>query len=158
MIRNRTRIGRCLIECTRTFEGLTRSNSDPCVLYRTRGRHPHSCHVDDIIVILRNNQDISKLFDFLSTKFRVKNLGAIKDCLGIEFSQSRVSLSQKGYLDDVLRRFGMLESKSIGNPLDPEIRLKRNEESVPEGRTFLYRELEPWCIWRYVPDIAHAVS
>lgn len=121
--------------------GFTRSNSDHCVFYLGRGEDILIAvvYVDDMIVASKNDQDISKLFDFLSTKFKVRNLGPIKYCLGIEFSQNQeiISLSQRGYLDDVLRRFGMLESKSVGSPLDPGARLKRGEEPVLMSRNFL---------------------
>jgi len=96
-------------------------------------------------------------------KFSVKNLGTAKYCARIEFLQDQetISLIQKGYLDDILRHFGMFESKPIGTPLDPGTKLRRNRDFDTRSGTLLYRKLVGAMIYLVMstrPDIAHAVS
>jgi len=78
-----------LSEILKTF-GLTQSTCDPCLFYFGRGEDILIVvvYVDDILVASRTNRDVRKLFEYLSTKFNVKNLGIAKYCLGIEFSKT----------------------------------------------------------------------
>ena len=71
-------------------------------------------------------------------------------------------MSQKGYINDILKRFGMLESKSVITPLDLGTRLKRNENQCNvNGQKYPYRELIGALMYLAVcsrPDISHVVS
>jgi len=58
------------------------------------------------------------MFDYLSTKFNVKNLGAVKYCLGIKFSQNSETISMNQRENDLLTHFEMVESNPIGNLID----------------------------------------
>jgi len=123
-----------LSEVLKTF-GLTQSSCDPCLFYLGRGEDILIVvvYVDDILVASRTNRDVHKLLEHLSTKFNVKNLGIAKYCLGIEFSQDRgtISMTQRGYVNDLLNRFGMSESKPVGTPLDPGVKLKKKRRRNP---------------------------
>jgi len=123
-----------LSEILKTF-GLTQSTCDPCLFYFGRGEDILIVvvYVDDILVASRTNRDVHKLLEHLSTKFNVKNLGIAKYCLGIEFSQDRgtISMTQRGYVNDLLNRFGMSESKPVGTPLDPGVKLKKKTKKKP---------------------------
>ena len=64
---------------------------------------------------------ISKLKSQLNSEFDVKDLGATKKILGIEIYRHRGSgklwLSQQYYIQRVLKRFNMSNSKPISIPL-----------------------------------------
>jgi len=64
-------------------------------------------YVDDIIVASRYESSIVELKQHLSKKLEIKNLGPLKYCLGIEFSQDQngITMCQQGYIKDILQRF-----------------------------------------------------
>lgn len=91
--------------------GLKQSLADPCVFFTGKGK--------DILIVaayvLVASRDPSKIIKFtkyLSSKFQIKDLGELKYCLGIEFSQgeNKVTMIQR----EILNRFGMEDSKPVG--------------------------------------------
>ncbi|CAK9819173.1 Copia protein, partial [Anthophora quadrimaculata] len=102
--------------------GLTRSSADPCVFRIEWGADIliEAIYVDDIIVASRNRVEIDNLKHYLSRIFDIRDLEEIKHCLGMEFSRSRggITVNQKGYINDLLRRFGMSDSKAVATPLE----------------------------------------
>ena len=78
-------------------------------------------YVDDILLA---TNDIGILHDtksFLSKHFEMKDLGDASFVLGIEIHQDRsrgiLGLSQRNYIDKVLKRFGMQNSKPGDTPV-----------------------------------------
>ena len=73
-------------------------------------------YVDDILILSLCSKEINKVYNFLRKSFDVKNLGDLKYCLGMEFSHnnSGITLSQKGYIRDILDRFQM----PVATPID----------------------------------------
>jgi len=72
----------------------------------------------------------------------VKNLG-LAYCLGIEFSQETggIFLNQKGYINDLLERFGMSQSNLVGTPMELGTKLRKSEEASLEHTNLPYQEL-----------------
>ena len=70
-------------------------------------------YVDDIILISSSDVVADRLVAALSGDFAVKDLGALHFFLGLEVSRSSagVTLTQKKYALDLLRRAGMLKCK-----------------------------------------------
>ncbi|XP_073360341.1 uncharacterized protein [Aegilops tauschii subsp. strangulata] len=79
-------------------------------------------YVDDMLIVAKSMSDIDELKKQLSNEFEIKDLGAAKKILGMEISRNRPSgkvyLSQKGYIDKVLRRFNMHNAKPSGKTGD----------------------------------------
>ena len=73
-------------------------------------------YVDDILLIGNDVGVISSVKIWLSSQFDMKNLGESNFILGIKVWRDRknriLSLSQAGYIDKVLERFSMQNSKS----------------------------------------------
>lgn len=67
--------------------GTRRSSADPCVYYQGQGEEIMLIvkYVDDILVVCREKSRIAALYQHLSKKFEMKNLGPLKHCLGMEF-------------------------------------------------------------------------
>lgn len=69
----------------------------------------------------QDKKEVQRLKDALSVKFKMKNLSATKKILGIDImrskSKKKLFLSQKTYLEKVLHRFNMFESRAVGTPL-----------------------------------------
>ena len=66
--------------------------------------------MDDLIVAGSSLSRINIFKEELKSKFKMKDLGPIHYCLGMEVRQNlaegTITLSQSGYVDSILRRFG----------------------------------------------------
>ncbi|KAJ4717014.1 Retrovirus-related Pol polyprotein from transposon TNT 1-94 [Melia azedarach] len=103
--------------------GYTRSPYDCCVYYSkaTNGSLIYLVlYVDDMLIAAENKYDVQKLKDLLSVEFQMKDLGAARKILGMEIyrdrSKKKLFLSQKGYIQKILSRFGMSTTKPIDTP------------------------------------------
>lgn len=78
-------------------------------------------YVDDMLSVAKNMCDKQNLKILLSGEFDMKDLGAAKKILGMDIyrdkTQKRLFLSQKDYIQKILVRFGMVDSKPIITPL-----------------------------------------
>ena len=127
-------------------------------------------YVDDIIVATDRVEIFEKLKDDLSREFQMKDLGKLHYCLGIEFKQDSESksifMTQKKYIEDVLQRFGMQDSKTVTTPLDGSVKLSKemepkSAEEIEKMRKVPYQSLIGSLMYLAVstrPDIAYAVS
>lgn len=78
----------------------------------------------------------------LLRKYRMSNLGAARRFLGIEITQETegISLSQKEYIQRVLRRFRMESCHPALSPLDPNVRLNNplgEDKQITDSRQYL---------------------
>ncbi|KAJ4721450.1 Retrovirus-related Pol polyprotein from transposon TNT 1-94 [Melia azedarach] len=103
--------------------GYTRSPYDCCVYYSkaTNGSLSYLVlYVDDMLIAAENKSNVQKLKDLLSVEFEMKDLGAARKILGMEIyrdrSKKKLFLSQKGYIQKILSRFGMSTAKPIDTP------------------------------------------
>lgn len=64
--------------------------------------------------------------------------------LGIEFERSKdtTMLRQRGYIEDILSRYGMLNCKPVSTPLEVNAKLRKREGDPKEDdEKLLFREL-----------------
>ncbi|KAJ0482376.1 putative RNA-directed DNA polymerase [Helianthus annuus] len=84
-------------------------------------------YVDDMLIATKDMKEIQKLKDQLKADFEMKDLGAAKKILGMEIVRDRKSrvlhLSQKNYIEKVLRRFNMHEAKPVNTPFAAHFKL-----------------------------------
>lgn len=109
-------------------------------------------YVDDILVISRNKDKITKFKEFISQKFKINDLSEPKYCLGNEFARdgNKIAMHQTGYIRDVLECFGMIDSKPVSTLMHEN-----------EKRKLAFRELLGALMYLAIatrPDIAHGVS
>lgn len=76
-------------------------------------------YVDDIIITRASIHEVEKLFVTISTKFAVKNLGDLGFFLNVAVTRSPtwLRLSQKQYIDELLKKTNMLTAKSALTPM-----------------------------------------
>lgn len=123
-----------------------------------------------MLVAAKSKAEVQKLKDLLSGEFEMKDLGAARKILGMEIlrdrGQKKLFLSQKGYIEKVLSRFGMSTAKHIDTPCAGNIHLTTlyAPQSTEEKE---YMSRVPYASdvgsLMYVmvctrPDLAHAVS
>lgn len=146
--------------------GAVPSKIDPCLYLTGSGKNRSYIvvYVDDILIMSCDDSEIARIKDHLDAKFDVKKLGMIKYCLGLEFArrEGEISAKQKGYIHEILDRFGMAECRPVSTPLEPGLKLERCESTTDDGRFEApYRELVGALMYLSVatrPDISHAVS
>lgn len=118
-------------------------------------------YVDDFLILSNDRQKENHVKRTLGKHFKVKDMGEAKFCLGIEIkrNENSVSISQQGYIKEILKRFGMENCKPISTPL--ALGRKFTKPSKTEDTSLPYREIVGELM--YVaqgtrPDIAHAVG
>ncbi|BES98060.1 Hydra magnipapillata [Nesidiocoris tenuis] len=115
---------------------LKSSTADPCVYTGEIDGEMVilGVYVDDLILATNSDNTMTKLKDSLKSKFEMKDLGPIHYCLGIEISYSQkegeLKLTQKKYINQILKRFGMENCNPISTPADVNQKLKKPD--VPD--------------------------
>jgi Reverse transcriptase (RNA-dependent DNA polymerase) len=83
--------------------------------------------VDDFLIFYKHGEELSTPKDHLNEKFKMKDLGPVKGCLGIRITSSEggntVKLDQKAYIDEILKKFGMQDCKPVSTPSDTNQKL-----------------------------------
>ncbi|XP_022569788.1 uncharacterized protein LOC111212509 [Brassica napus] len=118
-------------------------------------------YVDDILIV--SNQD-SLVVEFkcaLQAHFKLRDLGEAKYYLGLEIARSAegISLCQRKYTLELLSTTGFLASKPSTIPLDPIVKLSKEEGTLlPDGMA--YRKLVGKLMYLQItrPDICYAVN
>jgi len=75
-------------------------------------------YVDDIIVA-GNNENIQIVKNSIKSNFEIKDLGNIDFIIGIKFSKinDNIFINQKGYINEILKKYEMTNSKTTNNLL-----------------------------------------
>ncbi|KAL9293532.1 putative RNA-directed DNA polymerase [Arabidopsis thaliana] len=133
-------------------------------------------YVDDMLIAAKLMCDIQRLKDLLSAEFEIKDLGAAKKILGAakkilgmeilrDRNQNKLFLSQKGYIQKVLNRFGMLSAKPVDTAFAANIHLTVFAPQSEEDKEYMsrvpYANVVGSLMYAMVctrPDLAHAVS
>ena len=143
--------------------GLRRCHFDHSMFSHTstRGKILLIVYVDDIIITSDDKKGIDDLKRYLQNSFRTKDMGKLRYFLGIEIAQSKedISLSQMKYVLDILKETGLLGSKPIETPMDPNVKLYEDQEELlsnPKRYHRLVGKLNYLTITR--PDISFVVS
>lgn len=118
-------------------------------------------YVDDILLASNNNDIVKDFKVFLSSRFRIKDLGPLKFFLGIEIARSKkgVHICQRHYALELLKETGTLGSKPRTTPLDPGLKLSKEYGDMLPDPT-VYRKLIGKLIYLTItrPDITFAVN
>ena len=87
-------------------------------------------YVDDILVASCNKCMINDLKSKLNSKFEMKDLGEARWILGVDIKRDRLKrtllLSQQAYMQKVVKRFRMHQSKPMGTPLGQHMKLSKS--------------------------------
>jgi len=89
-----------------------------------------SLYVDDLIYTGNDNRMFEEFKMSMKNNFDMTYLGKMKYFLGIEVYQSSkgIFICQQKYAREILQRFGMQDSKEVGNPIVPGNKLSKDEE------------------------------
>uniref|UniRef100_A0AAV1V6F4 Reverse transcriptase Ty1/copia-type domain-containing protein n=1 Tax=Peronospora matthiolae TaxID=2874970 RepID=A0AAV1V6F4_9STRA len=115
------------------FIGFEASAFDPCLYIKVVDGH---CvlvlvYVDDVLVTGSSLELIAQTKADLKTRFEMTDSGKCTFVLGIELvdeSDGSVTMCQRRYVNDILKRFGMDECKATASPVDLSTRLVASSE------------------------------
>ena len=105
---------------------LQRSHADHSVFYR-HGDDPIIVTVstDDMILAARSLRTIEKLKNDLRQQYEISDLGELHWLLGVEVKRDRtariISLSQRAYIETVLKEFHLNDATTLSIPAEPGI-------------------------------------
>lgn len=117
-------------------------------------------YVDDMIITGDNDAEISRLRHDLSVRFEMKILGEVGCFLGLEVAKSDgYFVSQCGYATSLLTRFGLKDSREMATPMEPSLKLTKDEGHRLEDET-PFRQLVGSLFYLTItrPDIAYSVG
>ena len=120
-----------------------------------------SLYVDDLIYT-GNNKSICEEFKMsMMHEFDMSDLGKMSYFLGIEIIQNSkgIFMCQRKYAREVLARFGMSDSKPVGNPIVPGTRLSKDEKGTKIDST-MFKQVVGSLMYLTAtrPDIMFGVS
>ena len=113
--------------------GFIKNEEEPCVYKKTSGSALVFLvlYVDDILLIGNNIPLLQSVKSSLKSSFSMKDLGEANYILGIRIYRNRskrlIGLSQSTYIDKVLKRFNMQDSKRGSLPMSSGISLCKNQ-------------------------------
>ncbi|PKI43274.1 hypothetical protein CRG98_036360 [Punica granatum] len=118
-------------------------------------------YVDDLLVAGNSSSHCASFKRYLSSCFRIKDLGALRYFLGIEVSRmnSGLFLCQRKYALDILSECGMLDSRPSEFPMEQNHRLS-SESSTLLDDPGQYRRLVGRLLYLTItrPDLTYSVQ
>jgi hypothetical protein len=101
-----------------------------------------SIYVNDLIFTGNDEVMLSDFKNSMLREFDMTDLGKMRFFLGIEVLQKSdgIYICQRKYALEVLRRFGMMESNSVGSPIVPGFKISINEDGNTVDETY-YKQL-----------------
>lgn len=120
-----------------------------------------SVYVDDLIYTGGDKEMIEDFKLSMKKEFDMTDLGKMRYFLGIEVLQTSfgIHISQAQYALEVLRRFDMENSNSVGNPIVPGSKLDLDEGGEPVDETY-YKQIIGSLMYITItrPDLQFYVS
>ncbi|PKA67207.1 Retrovirus-related Pol polyprotein from transposon TNT 1-94 [Apostasia shenzhenica] len=84
-------------------------------------------YIDDMLIACKHMHEISELKKVLSSKFEIKDLGNAKKILGMKIHRDRhegkLWLTKKSYIEKVLAKFNMKNTKAVSKSLAYQFKL-----------------------------------
>lgn len=136
--------------------GLIRSKNDFCLYVGYKVLLV--IFVDDILITGEDNE-ISKLINHLKIEFKAKELGEVKNFLGMEINRkgNEIKITQKRQIEKMLEKFNMEDCNGAKSPMTKGFQVENKEEEIEVPYRMLIGSLMFVCTASR-PDICYAVS
>jgi hypothetical protein len=145
--------------------GYTRLRSDPCAYVRWDGKDfvIITVWVDDLLLFATSDKMMDHMKNSLRSEWELTDLGEPRKIIGIEITRTNdsITISQKKYIESLLKREMMVDANPVGMPMDPNGKLGPNPEINKPNRSNSYARLLGEL--QYIsnstrPDITFAVN
>ena len=102
-------------------------------------------YVDDILALTASQHEIQFVFNALSRKFKLRNLGPVKKFLGLDIYRPTptgpVYLSQSTYARKMLHKFDMTNYNPVKSPCESSAQLYKRLPDEESTNDELYRQM-----------------
>ena len=153
------------LSCHLVKSGFEQSIADPCVFFQWKNSKLNvvSIYVDDLILVVDLMEDLQKTKAELSARFKMKDLGQLRYCLGIvcDVSDGKICINQKPYIDNLVKRFGLSDACGVSTLADACVKLVADDGVSQPADPKLYQQIVgslQYAAGGTRPDIAYAVS
>lgn len=110
--------------------GFRYNNADKCIYSKSNSKYVViiCLYVDDMIIVSTTSEGVAETKKYLSSKFKMKDLGEVDTILGIKVKRHSggFALSQSHYVEKILNKYQHLNVKEVGTPFDPNFKLFEN--------------------------------
>ena len=145
---------------------LVQSEADPCVFVGTVDTVTVvAVYVDDLVLIAKTTNELQKVKDSLSSRFKMKDMGKIHYCLGISIEQDEerkcLRMHQKQYIENMLEKYRLTDANTVSTPADLSVKLKKDDGFSKDVDSTLYQSMIGSLLYAANstrPDIAQAVG
>ena len=148
-----------------TSEDFIQSEADPCVYVNTKNGvlTVIAVYVDDLIILSEAEERMVEVKAMLSERFRMKDMGELHYCLGINVIQrdGQILLSQKQFVLKKLKQFRLENVNVVATPADCNVRLQKDDGISKPVDKELYQSMVGSLLYLSVstrPDISQAVG
>ncbi|KAL6317021.1 hypothetical protein AAG906_026764 [Vitis piasezkii] len=111
--------------------GFRHNNADKCLYSKTCDDYMVivCLYVDDMLILSDDMRGIIETKRFLSSTFKMKDLGEVDTILGIKVKRNSggYALNQTHYIEKVISKFSHLKIKDANTPFDSSIKLEKND-------------------------------
>src|SRR5882762_489233 len=125
--------------------GFNPLQSDPCAYVRKNGEHLEiiTKWVDDLLLFETSDDLMNKMKNEIQSEWTVTDMGDPQKIIGIEISrdENSIIISQQKYVENILRREGMLDANPVSMPMDPNIPIGPNPDGNEGSRSNAYARL-----------------
>lgn len=120
-------------------------------------------YVDDLLIVSSDLRSIETIKRLLSNEFEMTDVGEADTFLGVHIERDninhKISMSQVGYFEKVLRKFNMIDCKAVSTPIESGIDLQKGESN--QDCNAPYRELMGCLTYATIttrPDLCAATN
>ncbi|KAK3888840.1 hypothetical protein Pcinc_007106 [Petrolisthes cinctipes] len=145
--------------------GFVQTSGDPCIYVNLEEFFIVAVYVDDIILACNCDDKVRKVKDSLASQFKLKDLGELQYFLGVKVVQNTVKgqiwIGQPLYIENILKKFGMEDSKPVETPVDPNQKVCKVTDECTIFDKEQYQSAVGSLLYLSVktrPDIAYAVN
>ena len=99
----------------------------------------------------------------MKSEFDCKDLGDVRYILGLEvnYTDQGIELSQCGYIEKILLKYGMIDCNPVSIPLGPDTSLRRAEPGTEISNINEYQSMMGSLMYVVIgtrPDLAHTAT
>ena len=144
-------------------KGFQASTFDPCVFVNADSTIYVSVYVDDSAVYAARTADAERILNELKKEFEITDLGIATYMLGLQitYDDEFITISQEGYINRMLKKFGMDQSRPVSTPLDKGARLTKGTPEDQIAEPAYYQSMTGSLMHAVTgtrPDLAHSTS
>ena len=125
-----------------TEKGFSRLVSDPCAYRREINREIEfvTVWVDDLMLFANGEEAMNRAKTDLQGMFEVTDLGEPSKIVGIEITidpkTGDIKLTQTKYIEELLRKYGLVDANGVAVPMDPNIKFEYPRMTSTHGSRF----------------------